>query len=448
MKMSRKPESEDEFTDSEEETEEETEEGSEEYTEEDDEDDDDDDDDDVMGDRYSSANKNNKNQDDFNLEESDEEDSSRHSGPTVSTTNNNNSSGSSKTTPTTITNTNFSSSGTSLQSQHPSRQGSANNRNIANVVATSSRVNSASYLNPANRTGSATPVGGTTQRVTSAAMRGTSARSTVVKNQPFDEVFEAETESDGNTEESGSEEEEEEGEEEEEEEEDDTDEELTKSLEYNPKDYEQLPVSSEIKQLFAYISAYKPQDIELDTKLKPFIPDYIAAVGELDPFLKVPRPDGKPDYLGLKVLDEPAADQSDPTVVTLNISYRDTKASNPIVVINSVEQADKNPKRIQKWVEDIRELHKTKPPPTVNYSKNMPDINHLMQAWPEQFEEMLNTVELPGADVDLDLAEYVKFICTVLDVPVYANPIESLHLLFTLYLEFKANQHFSQQMDQ
>lgn len=27
--------------------------------------------------------------------------------------------------------------------------------------------------------------------------------------------------------------------------------------------------------------------------------------------IKVPRPDGKPDYLGLKVLDEPAARQSD-----------------------------------------------------------------------------------------------------------------------------------------
>lgn len=46
---------------------------------------------------------------------------------------------------------------------------------------------------------------------------------------------------------------------------------------------------------------YKPHNIELETKLKPFIPDYIPAIGGIDEFIKVPRPDGKPDFLGLKV---------------------------------------------------------------------------------------------------------------------------------------------------
>ena len=32
---------------------------------------------------------------------------------------------------------------------------------------------------------------------------------------------------------------------------------------------------------------YTPQSIELDYKLKPFIPDYIPAVGDIDAFLKV-----------------------------------------------------------------------------------------------------------------------------------------------------------------
>ena len=31
---------------------------------------------------------------------------------------------------------------------------------------------------------------------------------------------------------------------------------------------------------------YKPQQIELETKLKPFIPDYIPSVGDIDAFLK------------------------------------------------------------------------------------------------------------------------------------------------------------------
>lgn len=32
---------------------------------------------------------------------------------------------------------------------------------------------------------------------------------------------------------------------------------------------------------------YTPQTIELDHKLKPFIPDFIPAVGDIDAFLKV-----------------------------------------------------------------------------------------------------------------------------------------------------------------
>ena len=34
---------------------------------------------------------------------------------------------------------------------------------------------------------------------------------------------------------------------------------------------------------------------------------------------QVPRPDGKPDLLGLNVLDEPAARQSDPSVLSLQL---------------------------------------------------------------------------------------------------------------------------------
>lgn len=33
---------------------------------------------------------------------------------------------------------------------------------------------------------------------------------------------------------------------------------------------------------------------EIDTKLRAFVPDYIPAIGEVDAFLKMPRPDGIP----------------------------------------------------------------------------------------------------------------------------------------------------------
>jgi intraflagellar transport protein 46 len=78
--------------------------------------------------------------------------------------------------------------------------------------------------------------------------------------------------------------------------------------EYNPADYAHLNVSAEVKDLWNYIGRYKPHNIELETKLKCFIPDFIPAVGEIDAFIKVPPP-GKEEEgekrLGLKVLDEP-----------------------------------------------------------------------------------------------------------------------------------------------
>ena len=47
-------------------------------------------------------------------------------------------------------------------------------------------------------------------------------------------------------------------------------------------------------------------------------------------------------------------------------------------------------------------------------------------------------------------AEYAKVILTILDIPVHKlsnnkSLIESLHVLFTLFSEFRQNQHFKNQ---
>ena len=73
----------------------------------------------------------------------------------------------------------------------------------------------------------------------------------------------------------------------------------------------------------------------------------------------------------------------------------------------------------------------------------MPDIDLLMQVWPEELETLLGQIELPSAELDVTVVEYVRLICAVLDVPVHGNVIESLHVLFTLFSEFKNNQHFA-----
>ncbi|KAJ8399015.1 hypothetical protein AAFF_G00416820 [Aldrovandia affinis] len=211
---------------------------------------------------------------------------------------------------------------------------------------------------------------------------------------------------------------------------------------YDPADYDHLPVTAEIKELFQYITRYTPQTIELDHKLKPFIPDFIPAVGDIDAFLKVPRPDNKQDNLGLLVLDEPCTKQSDPTVLSLWLSENSKQHNITEVKVKSLENPEKNPKVIENWIESISELHRSKPPATVHYTRSMPDIDSLMQEWPPEFEELLGKVSLPTADINCDLGEYIDIICGILDIPVYKSRIHSLHVLFTLYSEFKNSQHF------
>lgn len=211
---------------------------------------------------------------------------------------------------------------------------------------------------------------------------------------------------------------------------------------YNASDYKHLEVSSDIQNLFDHIERYKPHDVELDTQMKPFIPDYIPAVGDIDSFLKVPHPEGKKDGLGLTVLDEPAAQQSDPTVLDMRLRLASKQTNLKPITVRCIENADKEPKKITRWIENIQKVHREKPPPTVVYSKNMPDIEKLMQVWPHDFEELLKTVPLPPANIDLTTEQYSRIVCSVLDIPVYENLTESLHVLFTLYSEFKNNQHF------
>ena len=51
------------------------------------------------------------------------------------------------------------------------------------------------------------------------------------------------------------------------------------------------PHVDDVTDLFSHIQRYKPHQIELDTRLKPFIMDFIPTIGQIDAFLKLPRPD-------------------------------------------------------------------------------------------------------------------------------------------------------------
>ncbi|CAD7928273.1 unnamed protein product [Amoebophrya sp. A25] len=226
------------------------------------------------------------------------------------------------------------------------------------------------------------------------------------------------------------------------------DEETLVAGQYNPADYAHLKVSPEIKELFQYITRYKPHAIELDTKLKAFIPDFIPSIGEVDAMIKIPRPDGKADGLGLTRLDEPCLNPSDPTVLELQLRSISKHQNLPQAEVRSV----RTDAEIKQWISRIGDLHRSKPATAVHYSKKMPDIENLMQVWPAEMEQYLedNVVGLQLAALDhksLSLKDYVKVICVLLDIPVHEGSLtDSLHVLFSLYSEFKNNQHFGGQL--
>eukprot|EP01147_Barroeca_monosierra_P010228 gene10231-2384_t len=211
---------------------------------------------------------------------------------------------------------------------------------------------------------------------------------------------------------------------------------------YDPAEYSSLNVPEEVSDLFQYITSFEPESLELETRLKPFIPEYIPAVGDIDAFLKIPRPDNVEQGLGLVVLDEPCAAQSDATVLDLHLRTLAKTTTSRATKLNQIKNAEEDTKAIDNWVRSISEVHRDRQPQSVHYTSSMPDLESLMQEWPPEMEAALDKVQLPSGDLNVSLQEMTDISCALLDIPVQKSRIESLHLLFSLFAEFKNSQHF------
>lgn len=83
-----------------------------------------------------------------------------------------------------------------------------------------------------------------------------------------------------------------------------------------------------------------------------------------------------------------------------------------------------------------------------------------MQAWPTAFEQQLSQMlggvgidggvavesvgALPSDEHDLNVQQLARIACALFDIPVYEGKlVESLHVLLTLFSEFRNNAHFS-----
>nr|SVE71368.1 EOG090X0FP3 [Daphnia similis] len=189
-------------------------------------------------------------------------------------------------------------------------------------------------------------------------------------------------------------------------------EEMDESIEnlYNPIEFNGVNIPFQIRELFHFITKYRPQILEMETKLKPFLPDFIPAVGDPDAFLKIDRPDENIEFLGLTLIDEPSLNQSDPSVLDLRLRSVYKQSSAKKTVARTIEEGNKV-KAIEKWIKDINELHRSKPLPTVNYSKPLPDIDALLQEWNPDVEDILSEDKILPSNLNCDLSFYTDVAC-------------------------------------
>ncbi|VDK20992.1 unnamed protein product [Anisakis simplex] len=114
------------------------------------------------------------------------------------------------------------------------------------------------------------------------------------------------------------------------------------------------PLGTDERQLLQFIEAYTAETITIEPILKPFLLDYIPAVGDIDAFIKIPRPDEVEDNLGLTVLDEPSAKQSDPTILGMQLRNDAKDVITTDAPVKKLDRADKNTREIEQWVTNIK----------------------------------------------------------------------------------------------
>lgn len=88
--------------------------------------------------------------------------------------------------------------------------------------------------------------------------------------------------------------------------------------------------------------------------------------------------------------------------------------------------------------------------PSVAYTKAMPDFDTVMDEWPSQMEQAMRNFEFPGPDIAMSTEEYARLMCAMLNIPVHKTAnnkgvIEALHMMFTVFSDFKENPHFQKQ---
>ena len=185
--------------------------------------------------------------------------------------------------------------------------------------------------------------------------------------------------------------------------------------------------------------------------MKPFIPDYIPTIGEVDAFLKPERPDGSAEVLGLSVLDEPCLNQSKKSYLDLMIKqFYKGKRKLHEKTVHSISNAHKKPKEVASWIQDVEQLQKQKQAPNVFYSNKMPEIDNLMQNYDDITLNNLEQTKSNSDDLlqfqesDIPLDTLAKSLCSVIGIPVYQNK-NNESILYNFFRCFANKYKFREQ---
>ncbi|KAE8885212.1 hypothetical protein PF005_g17151 [Phytophthora fragariae] len=208
-------------------------------------------------------------------------------------------------------------------------------------------------------------------------------------------------------------------------------------------------VPREVEELFSLTDAYTPEDVDIETRLEPFLPEFTPSVGMPFDGILIPRPDGKEDKLGVEILREPSGQTNVAELeLLMHVNIANQHKFRSSEVVRSIEWAAHRPQEVDQWIASVEKVQRTKPLAEVNYKQALPPLSQLMELWPEEFEDFLaaRRTTLPAlSELDVNLRELVKIVCALLDIPVYeGNCVQSLHLLFSLYLEIEAYERDAQ----
>eukprot|EP00249_Psilotum_nudum_P007869 c20883_g1_i1 orf=129-824(+) len=119
-----------------------------------------------------------------------------------------------------------------------------------------------------------------------------------------------------------------------------------------------------------------------------------------------------------EVLNVSGSKQSNADMVDLQLGGASNQSSLHQIEGSTIDSQEKNQKKIDEWIEKLKDRERVKPSSLVVYSKPMPNVHKLMKEWPKDVEKVLQEADQLSTKSDMDLEPFVDLCCSILGIPV------------------------------